>query len=322
MRRRTILAGFALAALGALAAQAQSYPTRPIKLINPFGAGSASDTLARIVADKMSEDLGQRVLVENRAGAGGNIGTDAVAKAEPDGYTLVFAAVGPFVVNNTLDKLPYNPETDFAFISQVANLVNVLVVNPTKIPVSNVQEFIQFVKERPGQIGYASVGRGSSQHLAGAYFEIVTGTKMVHVPYRSGSQIAVDLVTGDVPASFQLIPNVAGQLKAGQVKPLAVTTKTRTKALPDVPTMAESGVKDYESYAWFGLAAPKGTPPEIVRRLNEAVVKALADPKVEARLTEIGADPASSSPEEFAKFVVSENKKWREIITKAGIKSE
>lgn len=323
MRRITFALAIAgLACLAAGPSRADTYPGRPIKLVMPFGAGSASDTIARIVADKLGENLGQRVLIDNRAGAGGNIGTDAVAKADPDGYTLVFVAPGPFVINRTLETLPYDPERDFAFVGRVANLVNVLVVNPTKIPVATVPDFIRFVKDRPGQISYASVGRGSSQHLAGAYFDIVAGTKMIHVPYRSGSQIAVDLVSGDVPVSFQLIPNVAGQLAAKQLRPLAVTTKTRSRALPDVPTMAEAGVENYESYAWFGLAAPRGTPPEIVARLHRAAAFAVADPVVQSRLLEIGVDPFSSTPDEFKSFVSAEIVKWRDIITKAGIKSE
>jgi tripartite-type tricarboxylate transporter receptor subunit TctC len=303
-------------------ASAQTYPSRPIKLVMPFGAGSASDSIARIVAEKLGALLGQRVLIENRAGAGGNIGTHEVAKAEPDGYTLVFAAPGPFVINKTLETLPYDPEADFEPVSLVATLVNVLVVNPKKISVSNVQDFIAYVKERPSQISYSSVGKGSSQHLAAAYFDVVTGTRMVHVPYRSGSQIAVDLVSGDVPVSFQLIPNVAGHLTTGEVKPLAVTTKARSKSLPDVPTMAEAGVGNYESYAWFGIAAPKGTPAPILERLHSETVKAVADPAVQARLLEIGVEPATSTRAEFRSFISSEIVKWRDIIQKAGIKGD
>ncbi|AOG06141.1 Bug family tripartite tricarboxylate transporter substrate binding protein [Bosea sp. RAC05] len=302
-------------------AGAQSYPDRPIKLVMPFGPGSASDTIARIVADRLGEQLGQRVLVENRAGAGGNIGTQAVAKAEPDGYTLIFAAPGPFVLNPSLGGVPYDPEKDFELISPVATLVNVLVVNPAKVPVANVREFIAHVKKQPGAISYSSVGLGSSQHLAAAYFDIVAGTKMVHVPYRSGSQIALDLVSGDVPVSFQLIPNVVAQLQAGQVKPLAVTTTTRSKALPDVPTMAEAGVANYESYAWFGLAAPKGTPATVLERLSREVRTAVADAAVQKRLIDIGVEPFSSSPAEFKAFVASELAKWSGIIKEAGITS-
>ena len=302
-------------------AGAQSYPERPIKLVMPFGPGSASDTIARIVADRLGEQLGQRVLVENRAGAGGNIGTQAVAKAEPDGYTLIFAAPGPFVFNPSLGGVPYDPEKDFDLISPVATLVNVLVINPAKVPVANVQEFIAHVKNQPGAISYSSVGLGSSQHLAAAYFDIVAGTKMVHVPYRSGSQIALDLVSGDVPVSFQLIPNVVAQLQAGQVRPLAVTTRTRSKALPDVPTMAEAGVANYESYAWFGLAAPKGTPAAVLDRLSKEVRTAVADAAVQKRLIDIGVEPFSSSPGEFKAFVASELTKWSSIIKEAGITS-
>jgi tripartite-type tricarboxylate transporter receptor subunit TctC len=302
-------------------AGAQSYPDRPIKLVMPFGPGSASDTIARIVAEKLGELLGQRVLVENRAGAGGNIGTQAVAKADPDGYTLIFAAPGPFVLNPSLGGVPYDPEKDFELISPVATLVNVLVVNPAKVPVANVQEFIAHVKKQPGAISYSSVGLGSSQHLAAAYFDIVAGTKMVHVPYRSGSQIALDLVSGDVPVSFQLIPNVVSQLQAGQVKPLAVTTRTRSKALPDVPTMAEAGVANYESYAWFGLAAPKGTPAAVLDRLSKEVRSAVADAAVQKRLIDIGVEPSSSSPAEFKAFVAVELAKWSSIIKEAGITS-
>jgi len=322
MFRRTLL----LAALGSLisslhvpAGSAATYPDKPIRLIMPFGAGSASDTIARIVSDKLGDVLGQRILVENRAGAGGNIGTAAVARSPADGYTLVFAAPGPFVVNKILDNLPYDPEADFEFISPVANLVNVLVVNPAKVPVSNVQEFIRYVKERPGAVSYSSVGPGSSQHLAAAYFDMVTGTRMTHVPYRSGSQLALDLVTGDVPVSFQLIPNVIAQINSKEAKPLAVTTRQRSKTLPDVPTMAEAGVANYESYAWFGLAAPKGTPAPILARLSEAVKETMADPLVQKRLLEIGVEPTMSSPDAFKSFVSSEIVKWTKIIKDAGI---
>ncbi len=300
---------------------AQGYPDRPIKLIMPFGAGSASDSIARIVAEGLWERLGQRVIVENQAGAGGNNGTASAAKAAPDGYTLIFAAPGPFVISKFLTTLPYEPERDFELISLVAKLVNVLVVNPEKIPVTNVKEFISFVRARPGEITYSSVGLGSSQHLAAAYFDIVAGTKMVHVPYRSGSQIAMDLVAGSVPVSFQLIPNVTAQLQAGQVKALAVTTKTRSPSLPDVPTMAEEGVTDYESYAWFGIAAPKGTPAPIIERLNRAIRETMADPTTQKRLLDIGVDASSNSPAEFKSFVSDEIRKWGDIIKKAGIQA-
>ncbi|MEP9379307.1 tripartite tricarboxylate transporter substrate binding protein [Aquabacter sp. CN5-332] len=319
---RDLLAAISAAAALAIAtpALAQSYPDRPVKLIMPFGAGSASDSIARIVADGLGPRLGQRIIVENRPGAGGNTGTAAAAKAAPDGYTLVFAAPGPFVINRTLGGLPYDPEKDFEPISLVAKLVNVLVVNPSKIPVKTVPEFIAYVRSKPGQISYSSVGLGSSQHLAAAYFDIVAGTQMQHVPYPSGSQLAIDLVSGEVPVSFQLIPNVSSQLAAGQVRALAVTTKTRSKALPDVPTMAEQGVADYESYAWFGIAAPAGTPQAVIDRLNREIVATVADPAVQKRLIEIGVEPDSSTPAQFKAFIAAESVKWADIIAKAGIK--
>ena len=205
-------------------------------------------------------------------------------------------------------------------ISPVATVVNVLVVNDTKIPVANVKDFIAHVKGKPGAISYSSVGLGSSQHLAAAYFDIVAGTRMVHVNYRSGSQIALDLVSGDVPVSFQLIPNVIAQLQAGQIKALAVTTKTRSKSLPDVQTMTEAGVENYESYAWFGIAAPKGTPPAILERMSKEIRLAVADPAVQKRLIDIGVEPHSSSPAEFKSFLAEEIVKWSGIIKDAGIK--
>jgi len=318
-RKLALAAAFALASM--TGAVAQGYPDRPVRLIVPFGAGSASDSIARIVADGLGERLGQRVFVENHAGAGGNNGTSSAAKAAADGYTLVFAAPGPFVINKSLTPLTYDPEKDFEPVSLVAKLVNVLVVNPQKIPVADVKEFISYVRQRPGEVSYSSVGVGSSQHLAAAYFDIVAGTKMVHVPYRSGSQVAVDLVSGSVPVSFQLIPNITAQLQAGQVKALAVTTKTRSQALPNVPTMAEQGITDYECYAWFGIAAPKGTPAPVIERLNRDIRATMADATTQKRLLDIGVEPSSSTPAEFKTFVSEEIEKWGAIIKKAGIQA-
>lgn len=301
-------------------ASAQAYPSRPVKVIVPFLAGSATDVTGRLLAERLAEGLGVSFVVENKGGAGGNIGTDIVAKAEPDGYTLAHSATGPLAVNKTLfQKLPYDPERDLAPISLTATLVNVLVVNPKVIPVRNVKEFIQYAKERPGQVNYSSIGNGSSQHLAAVAFEQATGVKLKHVPYRGAPPIVVDLISGDVPVTFQNIPNVSGPLATGQVKALAVTAKNRSKVLPDVPTMQEEGLAGFESYAWFGLVAPKGTPTAIVERLNREVVKALADPVVQKRMIEIGAEPRPSSPSEFKEFISAEVAKWRKVIQDAGI---
>ena len=293
-------------------ATADNYPSRQITLVVPFPAGGASDAITRILADKLGESLRSTIVVENKGGAGGNIGTHSVARAAPDGYTLLLSSSGPLAVNKTLTAdLPYDPETAFEPISLISTMPNVLVVNPNKIPASNVQEFIDFAKMSPEQISFSSIGNGSSQHLAGVLFERRTGA----------GQLTVDLVSGDVPASFQLIPNIASQLQAGQIKPLAVTSKQRSKVLPNVPTMAEAGISDLESFAWFGLLVPKGTPKPIVDRLHGEVVKIMSDPAVQKRMIDIGADPVYTSQAEFKALISSEVIKWRNLIKEAGISS-
>ena len=301
-------------------ASAETYPSRPIKLIVPFLAGSATDVTARLLAQSLGERLHITIIVENRGGAGGNIGTDIVAKANPDGYTLLYSASGPLAINKTLfAKLPYDPETDFEPISLIAKLPNMLVVNPTTIPVSNVQEFIAYVRARPGKINYASIGNGSSQHLAAVQFEQATGTKMIHVPYPGAPPILSALLSGDVPVSFQNIPTVQGLVSKGKLKALAVTTKQRSKLLPDVPTLQEAGLKDFESYAWFGLVAPKGTPPAIVEQLNKAVLASMAEPEFHNRFLTIGAEPSPTSPAEFKALISADVVKWRKLILDTGV---
>jgi tripartite-type tricarboxylate transporter receptor subunit TctC len=301
---------------------ADNYPSRPITLVVPFPAGGASDAVTRILAEKLGEALGGTIVVENKGGAGGNIGTHNVSRAAPDGYTLLLSSSGPLAVNKTLTtNLPYDPENDFEPISLISTMPNVLVVNPSKIPASNVQEFIDFAKARPDEVMYSSIGNGSSQHLAGVLFERRTGTRLRHIPYRAAGPLALDLVSGDVPASFQLIPNIAGQLQSGQIKPLAVTSKQRSKALPNVPTMGEAGISDLESFAWFGLLVPKGTPKPIIDRLHKEVVKIMSDPTVQKRMIDIGADPIYTSQAEFKALISSEVIKWRTLIKETGITS-
>jgi tripartite-type tricarboxylate transporter receptor subunit TctC len=304
-------------------AGAQAYPSRPVKVVVPFLAGSATDVIGRLLSERLAESLGVSFVVENKTGAGGNIAADMVAKAEPDGYTLAFSASGPLAVNKTLfPKLPYDPERDLAPISLVATLTNVLVVNPKIIPARNVKEFILYAKERPGQINYSSIGNGSSQHLAAVAFEQAAGVTLKHVPYRGAPPIVVDLISGEVPVSFQNIPNVSAPLSNGQVKALAVTARKRSRVLPDIPTMEEEGLAGFESYAWFGLLAPKATPAAIVERLNREVLKALADPALQRRMLEIGAEPSPTSPSEFKELVSAEVAKWRKVILDAGITLE
>ena len=237
-------------------AWAQDYPAKPVTVIVPFSTGSASDVIARIVLDRMSTNVGQRFVIDNRPAAGGALGTGMAAKAAPDGYTILMGASGPMVVAKALQpQLPYDAERDFQPISMYGRLPNIIVVS-TKLPIKTVDELIAYVKEKPG-VGYGSVGNGSSQHLAGALFEQLVGVTMTHVPYRVTSQLQSDLVAGEVPVSFQLLPNVIAALKAGQVRALAVANNTRLPALPEVPTAAEVGVKGYESSAWFGLVVRK-----------------------------------------------------------------
>lgn len=324
MSLRKILAACVMAFTVATAnAQSQNYPTHTIKMVVPFPAGGATDIIARLVADRLGDDLGTRIIVENKGGAGGNVGTASVATAEPDGHTILFSASGPLAVNKILYKnLPYDPEKDFEPLSLVAKLPNVLVVNPKVIPVKTVSEFIAYVKERPNQINYSSIGVGSSQHLAGVLFERITQTKMNHVPYRAATNIVVDMMSGQVPTSFQLIPNVWSRLSAGDIRPIAVTSRERSLALPDVPTMAEQGLPAFESFAWFGLLVPKGTPKPIVDRLAGLIGKIMADPTIRKRMIEIGADPAQSTPDEFRALISSEVAKWRTVIQDANITIE
>jgi tripartite-type tricarboxylate transporter receptor subunit TctC len=314
---RRLLSGLFVVLLSATAA-AQDYPARPVSVIIPFSTGSASDVIARIVLERMSGAVGQRFVVDNRPAAGGNVGTLAAAKAAPDGYTIVMSASGPLAANKTLyPALGYDPERDLQPISLYAALPNIVVVS-AKLPVKSLAEFTDYAKQKPG-LPYGSVGNGSSQHLAGAFFEQVAGVRMTHVPYRVTSQLVADLIAGEVPAGFQLLPNVIGQLKAGQVRALAVASSKRLAALPEVPTAAELGLAGYESAAWFAFLAPRGTPRPVVDKLHAEIAAATADPAVRGRFTEFGAEPMASSPEELGRFISSEVLKWRDIITKARI---
>ena len=302
-------------------ASAQDYPSRPITAIVPFSAGSASDVIARIVLERMGGAMSTRFVVDNRPAAGGVAGTTAAAKMPADGYTIVMGASGPMVVNKVLNpNVGFDPEKDFEPISLYANLPNVAVVT-AKLPVHTLAELIEYVRKTPN-VPYSSVGNGSSQHLAGALFEQLVDAKMQHVPYRITSQLQADLVSGQVPTSFQLVPNVLGAIKAGQVRPLAVASKQRLAALPDVPTAAEAGLRGWESSAWFGFFGPRGMPRPMVERLNREVIAAIADPAVRARFSEFGAEPLTSTPEELAAYVSAEMVRWRGIITRAGIKLE
>ena len=297
---------------------AQGYPNRPITVIVPFSAGSASDVVTRVLLDKVGTNNNIRFVFDNRPAAGGNVGTSAVIKADPDGYTIGMSTSGPLAVNKILNPdLGYDPEKDLQPIALFAVLPNVIVVSST-LNINTLAQLNDYIRKTP-DVGYGSAGNGSSQHLAGAYYEQLLGAKMTHVPYRVTANMVTDLVAGRVPISFQLLPNVSGQIAGGRVKPLAVASNRRLTALPDVPTAAEAGIKGYESAAWFALIAPRGTPKAIIDKLNKDVNQALGDPTVRAKFAELGADPISGPPEEVTQLMASDIKKWTAIIKKGGI---
>jgi tripartite-type tricarboxylate transporter receptor subunit TctC len=309
----------AAAALMGVRVHAQDYPARPIQVIVPFAGGSASDVVTRIMLDRMGKTLGQPFIVDNRPGAGGNTGTLAAVRTAPDGYTLVMSTVGPLAANRTLFKsLGYDPEKDFTPISLFAILPNVVVIN-SKLPPRTLTELVAYAKQHPRELNYGTVGVGSSQHLAGAYFEQVAGVQLVHVPYRNIAQYTPDFIAGQVPLGFQFLTNVIGLLQSGDARALAVTSPKRMTALPDVPTAAEAGVKDYETFGWLALLGPAGMPKPLVDRLYKALEEAVNDPAVHSRFVEQGAEPVSPGPEELQKFIASEAAKWKGIIQKAGI---
>ena len=326
MLRRTLLQGLPLAAftlpLASRLALAQAgYPDRPVTIIVPFAAGGNTDAFARLVGEKLDVAMGQRFVVDNKAGAGGNLGVGQLARAEPDGYTLGMGTVSTHAINPTLYKnLPYDPATAFAPISLFVTLPNVLAVNPS-IEASTVPELIELLKANPDKYTFASSGIGTSTHLAGELFMAKTGTKMSHVPYKSSGQVMLDVVAGHVNMAFDNIPTVAQQASAGKVKALAVTSLDRAPLLPDVPPMAEF-LPGFEATSWHGLFAPAGTPPEIVEKLSVEIQKIMHDPEMQAKFQGMGAKPIGSTPEEFAQFITVERDKWATVIKDANITIE
>ena len=301
---------------------AQDYPTKPVRFVVPFAPGGTTDVLARLIGEKLSVSLGQQFVIDNQAGAGGNIGTAQVAKAEPDGYTILMGTVGTHAINQSIyPRLPFDPIKDFAPVTLVATVPNVLVVNP-EVPVHSVAELIELAKAKPGELNFASSGNGSSIHLSGELFKSMTGVDMVHVPYKGSGPAVVDLLGGQVEMMFDNLPSSAPHIKAGKLRPLGVTSKERSPTLPDVPTIAEAGVPGYEALSWFGVLVPAGTPDAVVTRLQQEIAKILADPAMRERFAELGAVPAGDTPAEFAAFIGSETAKWADVVQKAGITLE
>jgi tripartite-type tricarboxylate transporter receptor subunit TctC len=299
-------------------AYAADYPSKPIHIVVPFAAGGTTDFLARAIAQDLGTSMGTTVIVDNRPGAGGNIGSDLVAKSAPDGYTLLLGTVGTHAINASLyKKMPYDTVKDFAPISLVASVPNILVVHPS-VPAKSVKELIALAKAKPGALAFASSGNGSSIHLSGELFKSMTDVDMVHVPYKGSGPALTDLVGGQVQLMFDNMPSSFPHVKAGRLRALAVTSSKRSPAAPDVPTIAESGVPGYESVAWFGILAPAGTPPEIVKKLNAEIAKTLKSPEVMKRLASQGAEPVSNTPEQFAVYIKSEMAKWAKVVKTSG----
>ncbi|MBW8267970.1 tripartite tricarboxylate transporter substrate binding protein [Caldovatus sp. SYSU G05006] len=328
MGRRTLLAGTIAIAAAPPAARAQTaagYPARPIRVIVPFAPGGASDVAARILQQPMAEALGQPVVVENRAGAAGNIGMEAAARAAPDGYTLYLGNVGTLAVNPAVfaRTIRVRPQQDFAPISLVADTPDALVVHPS-LPVRTVREFVEYARARPGQLNYGSPGSGSFNRLEMEKLREAAELDMVHVPYAGGAgPAAVAIAAGDIHCLFTTLSSIIGQVQAGRVRALAVTGTRRVAALPEVPTMVESGFPDFDSGSWQGLLAPAGTPPEIVRRLHAVIVEVVAKPEVRQRFAASGTEAvASRSPAEFADLIRREEEKWGALVRRVGAVAE
>jgi tripartite-type tricarboxylate transporter receptor subunit TctC len=311
---------------GPASAQA-AWPTKPVRIVVPFAPGGTTDILARAVAPELSKTFGQQFIVDNRAGAGGNVGAEIVSHAAPDGYTLLMGTVGTHGINRALyPKMPYDPIKDFVPITLVAAVPNVMEMNADKarqLNINSVQDFIAYAKTHPGKLSMASSGSGTSIHLAGELFKSMTGSFMTHIPYRGSGPALLDLVAGSTDVMFDNLPSSMQQIKAGKLKALAVTSAQRSPALPDVPTVEEVGgpsLKGYEASSWFGLLAPAGTPPDIVTRIQQEVAKSLGTPAIKEKLIAQGAIPSGNTSAEFAKLIDSEHKKWAAVVKTSGAK--
>ena len=304
-------------------AQTAGWPNKPVRIVVPFTPGGTTDILARAVAPELSRAFNQQFVVENRGGAGGNLGAEIVAKSPADGYTLLMGTVGTHGINRALyDKLPYDPIKDFAPVTLVAAVPNVMVVNAEKAKersINTVEDFIKFAKANPGKLNMASSGNGTSIHLSGELFKSMTGTFMTHIPYRGSSQALLDLSAGNMDVMFDNLPSSMQLIKSGRLKALAVTSGQRSAAMPEVPTLEEAGkLKGYEASSWFGLLAPAGTPSDIVLRIQQETAKALNVPAIKEKLLAQGAIPSGMTPEEFVKLIDAEHKKWAQVVKASG----
>ncbi|NPC55269.1 tripartite tricarboxylate transporter substrate binding protein [Caenimonas soli] len=321
MNKRQFLAACAASA-AAPAAFAQAWPSKPLRLIVPFPAGGAADLFARLIAQEMSQSLGQAVVVDNKAGAGGNIGAREASLAPNDGYTLFLGTVGTNAINPTLyGNLPYDPRKAFVPVAMVSSLPNVLVVNPG-LPTKSVAELTTLAKSKPGRLNMGSSGNGSSIHLSGELYKHLAGVHIVHIPYRGGASALTDLIGGQIDLMFDNLPTSLPHIRKGLLRPLAVTGNRRSPQLPEVPTMIEAGIRGYESTAWAGLFVPAGTPGGVVSRLNAELIRAVGTERIKARYRELGADAAPMRAEEFKAFVEAEYDKWAKVVKLAGARAE
>ena len=323
MLRRNLITAALLAAATPVAVLAQAYPNKPVRLIVPFAPGGTTDIVARIVGDRLGRELGQPVVIENRAGGGGTVGADAVAKAAPDGYTLGVATVSTMATNPaTNSRMPYDPAKDFTPIINLVNVPNVMTVNPNRIPAKTMKEVIELLKRNPGKFSYASSGTGGISHLDGEAFKAMTGTFIVHIPYRGSGPALNDTVAGQVDAQFDNLPSSLPFIKSGKLRAIAVMSDHRVEALPDVPTFAEVGLKDVNNMAWYGIVGPPGLSRDIVQRVHAASVKTLADPDTKKRLAEGGSYVDGGTPEAFAQKAARELALRRDIVKKQKITLE
>jgi tripartite-type tricarboxylate transporter receptor subunit TctC len=319
--RPVVSAALLLALLFAAAARAQDYPSRPVHVVVPYPAGGPNDIIVRIVGRRLGETLGQPIVVENRPGAGGNIGTDSVAKSAPDGYTLVSVGPGALIINPLLGKVPYDTMRDFAPVTVMAIAPNALVAHPS-FPAKSVAELIALARAKPGAINYASGGSGSTPHLAAALFAVMAKVDLTHVPYKGTGPATADLIGGQVQIAFLGIPTVLPHIRSGKLRALAVTGRQRSPELPGVPTVDEAGVAGYEVSPWYGLLAPAGTPAAVVARLSNEVTKIVRAPEMREQLAAQGAEPAGGTPGDFAKTLRADAAVWGKVVKAAGIRAD
>jgi len=319
MRRSAfVILGMAIAAV----ACAQNYPVKPIRLVSPYPPGGANDILARIIGQKLGESLGQQIVIENRGGATGNIGAEYVAKAAPDGYTILMGQASNLTINVSLmSKMPYDPVKDLAPVTLVATTPNLLVVHPS-LRVRTVKDLVALAKAKPGSVNYASSGSGSAGHLAGELFKRVAHIDMVHIPYKGAAPALTDVVAGQAQLYFTSPISATPFVKGGRLRMVAVTSLKRSPSLPDIPTVAESGYPDFDVVSWWGILTPAGVPKEIIAKLHTEIVKVLALPEIKTKFADQGADVASDTPEHFAAYIKTEIAKWAKLIKELGVKSE